>query len=276
MPDPFLKELLSFFERVSLFWQSQTISSRFPFIILDILIASALFYWLYVLIHETRAWRIFIGLLLIGVFFIFSRLLGLSVINWIFKNFFAVLVVAIPVVFQPELRSALEKIGRVKLTDFPKEESFDKVIDEITSAVDQLKKSGTGALIVIQRKDGLREYIETGTILNADISAPLILNIFQKRSPLHDGALIISDNKIKAASCLLPIEEKLKSPLGMRHQAAFTLSKLTDALVIVVSEERSEISLAYDGKLKRNLSCFDLKKILLSELQGEKGEDFDS
>ena len=264
--------VFGFFDRIGLFWQSASAPARLPFIILDILIVAALFYFIYVLIRETHAWRILLGLLILFIFYLVSRLLGLTVVAWIFKNFFAVFIVAIPVVFQPELRGALERLGRIKLSEFPKEANLDRIIDILTNAPDILSKSKTGALLIIQRKDGLKEYIETGTKLNADLSTPLLLNIFQKNSPFHDGAVVIVGNKIIAASCLVPIRERYVKQSGMRHQAGIAAAKETDALIIIVSEETGEISVMSEGKIKKELTRFDLRKVLLEELKGEKKE----
>lgn len=271
MNDLIQKVALGFFERVGIFWDFLSSSARLPFIILDILIVALLFYWLYVFIRETRAWRIFLGLIVIILFMLMSKLLGLTTLNWIFKNFLTVLVVAIPVVFQPELRVALEKLGQIRLSEFSqKPKDVDKQVDELVSACETLSKAEIGALIAIQRGVGLKEYAETGTWLNADISAPLLINIFQKRAPLHDGAVIIAGNKIQAAGCLLPVENtRVRQSFGARHQSALALSKETDALVIVVSEEKGDISVAKGGKMALSLSAFDLKQVLVSELKGE-------
>jgi|UniRef100_A0A7V3JAP1 diadenylate cyclase len=271
MLDSVQRVILEFFEKTGVFWNSIA-SFKSPFVILDILIVALIFYWLYVLIRETRAWRISLGLGIILLVMLFAKLLDLRTLNWIFKHFLTALVVAIPVVFQPELRSALEKLGRIRLSEFPqKSKDVERVIDEIVSAVSILAQNKTGALIVLQQRTGLREYIETGVLLNADLSVPLLLNIFQKNAPLHDGAIIVVGNKIKAAGCLLPLAEtKTKQTFGARHQAALGLSRETDALIIVVSEENGEISLAKDGKMTSKLSDFDLKKLLLLELKGEE------
>jgi len=270
MTDLISRGVLGFFEKIGLFWESIGSLSRLPFIILDILITAFLFYLLYLLIRETRAWRIFLGLLVVLLVMLMSKLLGLSTLNWIFKYFLTMLVVAIPVVFQPELRAALEKLGRIRLSEFPqKGKDLERIVDEIVTACDTLAKTETGALIAIQRRTGLKDYAETGTPLNADLSSLLLLNIFQKRAPLHDGAVIVVGNKIKAAGCLLPLDDtRVKSSFGARHQAAFALSKETDALVIVVSEEKGEISLAKEGKMFLSLSPFDLKQALITELKG--------
>jgi diadenylate cyclase len=159
----------------------------------------------------------------------------------------------------------------LRLSEFSqKKPTAEEVVEEIVNACEFMARAKVGALIVIQKNTGLRDYIETGTRLDADLSTPLLLNIFHKNTPLHDGAVIVVGNKIKAAGCLLPMaEQRIKSGLGARHQAALGLSKETDALIIVVSEERGEISLAKEGKMVLKLSPFDLKKILLSELCGK-------
>lgn len=271
MSDFFSKGILGFFERVGMFWDSLSVPSRLPFIILDILIVALLFYLFYLLIRETRAWRIFLGLLVIVLVMLLSKLLGLTTLNWIFKSFITALVVAIPVVFQPELRAALEKLGRIKLSEFPqKAVEIENIVNEIVAACEAMAKNETGALIAIQRRTGLKDYAETGTLLNADLSTSLLINIFQKKAPLHDGAVIVVGNKIKAAGCLLPFEETQRKALGARHQAALSLSKETDALVIVVSEEKKDISVVLEGKMTSGLSSFDLKQVLLSELKGTR------
>jgi len=254
------------FERMGRFWSSFGETSRLPFVVLDIFLVTLLFYWLYILIRETRAWRIFLGLLVILLVMLMAKILGLVTLNWIFKNFLTALVVAIPVVFQPELRTALEKIGRIRLAEFPqKKKEWEKIIDEVVTACDLLSKSQTGALIVFQRRTGLKDYAETGTILDAEVSANLLLNIFQKKAPLHDGAVIIANNRIKAAGCLLPLDNaRTDSHYGTRHQSALTLSQETDALIVVVSEETGAISLAFEGQMNSGISSFDLKHALLS------------
>ena len=272
MGDSVKNSILGFFERVGTFWSFISSTSKMPFIILDVLVVAILIYWLYILIRETRAWRIMLGLVIIFIAMLISKLLGLITLNWIFKNFTTVLIVAIPVVFQPELRMALEKLGRIRLAEFPqKGQDLDKMVDKIVDAADNLAKARTGALIVIQRKTGLKDYAETGTVLNADLSSLLLSNIFQKNAPLHDGAVIVIGSKIKAAGCLLPLEDtKINRTFGARHQSALALSKETDALIIVVSEENGKISLACGGEMTSGISPFDLKTTLLSELRGKK------
>lgn len=246
------------------------LSSQRPiFAALDILIVAFIFYYIYRWIKETRAFRIFLGIFVIVLFLLTSKILGLSTLNWLIKNFITMIVVAIPVVFQPELRAALEKLGRVRFRhEIPlKAQEKEKIIEEVVSAVDVLSKTESGALIVFQREDPLKEYIETGTILEADLSTNLLLNIFSKKAPLHDGAVIIEGRKIKAAGCLLPLDDsKRKEVLGARHRAALGISKETDALVVVVSEETGQISLVSQGKML-SLSPFELKQSLSQELK---------
>jgi len=262
---------LDFFEEIRGYLNFGIELKRLPFVFLDIFLVALILYWLYLLIQETRAWRISLGLIFILFVLVVSKILGLVTLNWIFQHLLTMLIVAIPVVFQPELRSALEKLGRLRLSEFSqKKPTAEEVVDEIVNACEFMARAKVGALIVIQKETGLREYIETGTRLDADLSTPLLLNIFYKNTPLHDGAVIVVGNKIKAAGCLLPMaEQRIKSGLGARHQAALGLSKETDALIVVVSEERGEISLAKEGKMVLKLSSFDLKKILLSELCGK-------
>jgi len=260
----------TFFERFIEIWPHRDSFWHSFLVVLDIFVVALIFYWLYLLIKETKAWRISLGLVFILIVMLFAKFLGLVMLNWIFRHFLTVLVVAIPIVFQPELRSMLEKLGRIKLSDFPqKKKDSGNLINAIVDAASLMAENRIGALIVIQKKTGLKDYIEMGTILDAEVSAPLLVTIFSKNSPLHDGAVIIVGHKIKSASCLLPMAEtRLKQGFGARHQAALGLSRETDALIIVVSEERGEISFVREGKINSKLSPFDLKHLLSKELEG--------
>jgi diadenylate cyclase len=246
--------------------------SRYPLIILDILIVAALFYWIYLLIKGTRAIRILIGLMVLGLFLFISRFLGLSALNWVLKSSLAAVAIAIPIIFQPELRRALEKLGRTEPWSFFKEDKeLRGVVSEISSAVRVLAKNKIGALIVIKRKTGLEEYMETGTLLNACVSSKLILNLFFPHSPLHDGAVIIEGNKVVAAGCTLPLSENEQGlTFGTRHKAALGLSIETDALIIVVSEEKGTVAIASNGKLISKVSRTDLESALIKLLKLNK------
>jgi len=251
-----------------LFWESVNSyltvfdPRQYPLAFLDILIVALLFYGIYRLIKDTKAIRIAIGIVLISAVFIIGRLLNLIALTWLLKYFVTFIVVAIPVVFQPELRRALEKLGRPRarrrLQKMTRRE-IARVINIIADSVEVLVKNKIGGLIVIQRSTGLADHLEKGTMLKAELSKPLLLNLLFPRSPLHDGAVIISGNQIAAAGVVLPLTDKETAfQLGTRHKAALGITEETDAVALVVSEERSEVSLAVGGKLKRQKNMDDL------------------
>jgi diadenylate cyclase len=226
------------------------------------------------LIRGTRAVQIIYGIIILVLIWVVARLLQLNTLIFILQNTLTALIIAIPVVFQPELRNALVKLGRTKITntfwDLKKNE-LDKVIETISEASEELSKQKVGALIVLVRGDRLHELTEKAKVINADISTELILNIFAPKTPLHDGAIIITGNKIKAAGAVLPLSDsKFNYHLGTRHRAAIGLSTSSDALVIVVSEETGIISLAEDGLLESRLDKVRLKNLLEKALQGKK------
>lgn len=230
-----------------------------PFAVIDILLVALIFYWMYFFIRETRAMRILYGIAILGLLLLLGRLLDLTLLNFVMRYLTASILVAIPVVFQPELRAALERLGRTKFvgTGLPITRHFDipHTINTIVYAVSGLSRRKIGALIVIAGQTGLREFTETGVALNAELSRELLWNIFTPKTPLHDGALIIAGNKIVAAGTRLPLsEEQFSEKLGTRHRAAIGLSSQTDALVIVVSEETGMISVASGGVLTQDLT----------------------
>lgn len=231
-------------------------------LIIDIVIVSTIFYWIFLFLRETRAMRILYGLLLLLILMAIGHVFNLILLNWMLKYSMTMLVVAIPVVFQPELRAALERLGRTKFLGelaFTKEKSS-QVIDEIVEAAMSFSKQKTGCLIVIQRQTGLREYIETGVRLNALISRSLLSSIFYPKSPLHDGAAIIFGNKILSAQSILPVSNAiLSSNLGTRHRAGLGITENSDAISIIVSEETGTVSMAVGGKLERRISEDRLK-----------------
>lgn len=233
-----------------------------PLLVLDIIIVAVLFYWAFIFLHETRAMRILYGLFFILALAAIGSFLNLVLLNWILKYLMAMLVVAIPVVFQPELRAALEKLGRTKFIGemaFLKE-NYARPINEVVSAVSILSQKKIGALIVLQRQTGLREYIESGTIIEASITRDMLLSIFYPKSPLHDGAAIIVGNKIESVRSILPVSSQTLSPnLGTRHKAGVGITEISDAVAIIVSEETGSISLAVGGKLERRIQEERLK-----------------
>lgn len=235
--------------------------------LVDILVVTYFLYRLYQMLKNTRAASLVKGLLVLLLAALASKSLHLHVINWLLEKSMTVVLVALPVVFQPELRRALEQIGRGRLfrkTVVLDEEEVEHMLSALVTAVMAMSRNRIGALIVLERETGLDDYIETGTQIDALISHEMFLNIFIPNTPLHDGAVIIRANRIKAAGCLLPLTEarNLSKELGTRHRAAIGLSEQTDALVLVVSEETGTISLARGGILQRYLTAEDIKDLL--------------
>lgn len=239
--------------------------------VLDILIVSILIYYAFILIKGTRATRIVYGIILLSGVLILGRIFQFQTLNWVLSHLTTLVIVAIPIVFQPELRRGLERLGRInflKGTQILSKKQICRLVNEVILAVKVLQKNKIGALIVIKRKTGLDDYIETGTEIRAKLSGKLLLNLFYPNSPLHDGAVIISGDQIAAAGCMLPLSEGAYSfTHGTRHRAALGLTEITDAIVLVISEERGTVSLAYNGKLEENLSEEMLEERLLTLLR---------
>lgn len=235
--------------------------------LIDILIVSVFVYYGLIWFQTTRAFQLFKGLLFILLLFLVSKWLGMQTIPWLLQKLATFFVILIIVVFHPELRKALEQLGRHSIFSMIfGSQSLDIVfISEIMRAVETMSNRKIGAIIVIENSTGLGEYLESGVEIEAKVSEDLLLSIFQKNSPLHDGAVIIQRDKIIAARCLLPLTDNkfIDQRLGTRHRAAIGISELTDAMVIVVSEEGGTISLAHNGALQRYLSRQDLEEQLL-------------
>lgn len=245
--------------------------------IIDIALVAFLFYRLTLLIRGTRAIQLLKGLFVLLIAMVVSDWLELRSINWLLTQAMTIGIVAIPIVFQPELRRALEQLGRGKLLGeglFTSEEEENRktVIKELTKAVKVMQTRKIGALIVLERETGLSDIAETGIKIAGQVSAELLINIFVPLSPLHDGALILRENEVAAAGCYLPLtdREDLGKDLGTRHRAALGITEHSDALVIVVSEETGAISLAVDQKLNRFLDEDELES-LLEKLWAKKG-----
>ena len=235
--------------------------------ILDILLVAFVLYKLFILIRNTLAVALIKGLLVLGVVTVVSKVLDLHVINWMLQQGMTVILVALPVVFQPELRRALEQIGRGRFFrsgQVISMEELERLIDEIVAISESLSKTHTGALIVFEREVGLNDYIDTGIAIDGLVSRELLGNIFIPNTPLHDGAVIIRENRIMAAGCLLPLtsDRSLSTELGTRHRAAIGISELADAVVVVVSEETGSISYTYGGHIYRHLDGNALRNVL--------------
>ncbi len=249
--------------------------------LVDIALVAILLYNLLKMIRETRALQLVKGLIILFLALQLSAWLNLTTMNYLLRNTMQVGMFAIIVIFQPELRSMLERVGRSKvgsLIDFsiaPQGEEQTGKIDEIVEACVHLSYSKTGALIVLERETKLGDVINTGTYLEADITSALLENIFVPNTPLHDGAVVIRGDKILTAGCLLPLtsNSNLSRELGTRHRAALGMSETSDAMVVVVSEETGKISLAVSGSLTRNLNEASLKHALMRGLENPKPRD---
>lgn len=265
------------------FLRNVTLIRISPFDIIDIAIVSFVIYKIIVWIKDTRAYQLIKGIAVLIVITQVSKWLNLNVINWLLTNTLSYGVLALLIVFQPELRRALEEIGRSKIWGkflwFGPDEKmtikWQNSVEEIIKAVMYLSKNKIGALIVVEGQTKIGDIINTGIIIDSEISSQLLINIFIPNTPLHDGAVIIRDGKIKAAACFLPLSENryISKELGTRHRAALGISENSDATAIVVSEETGIISVAYNGGLTRNLGPEALRKILLRPLKQEEGKN---
>jgi diadenylate cyclase len=239
--------------------------------VIDILLVAFVLYKLYYLIKDTRAVALLKGLVVLLMATLISRWFGFNVINWLLQKAMTVVLVALPVVFQPELRRALEQLGRGKIfrkSSVLNAEETEVLVNDLSRAVAALAKNKIGALIVLERETGLNDYIETGVKVDGIVSSEFLINVFIPNTPLHDGAVIIRGDRIMAAGCLLPLSEDrtLNKELGTRHRAAIGISEQTDAIVIVVSEETGIISVAQGGRLQRYLDTEALKDTLRPHL----------
>ncbi len=242
--------------------------------IIEILIIAVFFYEVMSWIKNTRAWMLFRGILIILLLFFVAAIFQMNTILWLGEKLLNAGVIAGVVVFQPELRHALEQLGRrdflqrlrfFRFLNHSKSRRFsDRTVEEIVRAVYDMGKVRTGALIVIEREVGLEEYIRTGIVLDSKVSEQLLLNIFEKNTPLHDGAIVVRGDRIVAATCYLPLTDnmELSKDLGTRHRAAVGISEVSDALVIVVSEETGQVAIAQESRIIRNVSRDGLTEIL--------------
>lgn len=244
--------------------------------VVDILIIAVGIYWLIGFIRRTNSTRVATAIVLLVLALWLSGELNLSMTNYVLKTVFDIGVLAVLILFQPEVRRALEKVGSKSLFLFGRDQitTTDSAIMQTVFACEAMSRSRTGALIVFERDNRLGEAINSGTLLDAKISAELLRNIFYDKSPLHDGAVIIKDGRISAAGCMLPLSSNgnLSRDLGMRHRAALGISEQSDAVVAIVSEETGAISLAVDGMLKRHLSQDTFEALLRNELLADDAE----
>ena len=242
--------------------------------VIDVVIVSFLLYYVYKFIRERRAGRLAIGVIFLVLFTLVSEFLNMYAVSFIMENLFQVGIIALIIVFQPELRTALEKFGAEPLKTFMlgdrqnKDTDAHELIGALCSAVCDMSLEKTGALIVIERTTRLGDITKTGTEIDAKADPFLIKNVFFNKAPLHDGAMVIRNGRINAVGCFLPLSTnpEIIKDLGTRHRAGIGMSEVSDAVVIIVSEETGTISTALDGKLKSNYSYQSLKKFLEGEL----------
>lgn len=238
--------------------------------LLDILVVAVILYWILLLIRGTRALQMVFGLVVLGAGYLLAQGAEMRTLVWILENFLGSIVIVVVVLFQNEIRHALALVGSNPLTGSnPGQQKL--VMDEIVKAVGSLSNRRIGALIALERSTGLKNFIHRGTRIDAAVSKDLLMSIFMPFSPIHDGAVIISEGKISAAQVFFPLtlNPRLEKILGTRHRAALGLSEETDAVIIVVSEETGKISLACEGKIYSRLETDELKRLLDKMLTGE-------
>lgn len=271
------------FDTIYTLWNQfvYTISNVRIFDIIDIVIMAFIIYKAIGFLRETRAGQLVKGIAFLLVLYAVANIFELAVLRWLLSAVFGSAIVAIAIIFQPELRRLLERVGQTKLgysgsvTD--ERTAVLEAIDKICKAAGQMQKSKTGALIVFERKTQLGEIINTGTVVDARVSISMVNNIFYPKSPLHDGAVIVRDGRIYAAACILPLtaNTEISSQLGTRHRAAIGMTENSDAIVLIVSEETGTISIAFNGKITRDYSvatAYDEIKSKLIDIYEEKRE----
>lgn len=250
-----------------------------PIAIIDIAIVLYIIYRLYITIRGTRAVQLLKGLIILVFFNLVSQLIGLNFTNWLLKQAMTVGIVALPIIFYPELRRALEHIGRGSLfakSSFLAGDERSHAVDELTMALVQLSARRVGALVIWEQETGLKDWAETGVDVDALLTSELILNIFEPNTPLHDGAVILRGDRVRAAGCYLPLSDspELSGGLGTRHRAGVGITEQSDAVAIIVSEETGTISLAHEGKLTRYLDEKSLREWLENNLHRRQQESF--
>ncbi|MFN0117705.1 MAG: diadenylate cyclase CdaA [Elusimicrobiota bacterium] len=239
--------------------------------VVDISLVGFLIYKFLILIKGTRAVQIAVGLIVLAGLTALSQFVGLPSLNWLLEKFWIAGFVILAVVFQPELRSALAQLGTKTSSRFSMQQEL-TVVNEIVAAVKEASRRQMGMLIAIERNTGLRDYLETGTLLNAEITRELLLTIFQPPAALHDGGVIVQSNRIVAAGCIFPVSQdaSLSKWLGTRHRAAVGISEVSDCWSICVSEETGAVSLAIDGKLKTQMDPDELREELIHLLRSKE------
>ncbi|MEM7050182.1 MAG: diadenylate cyclase CdaA [Acidobacteriota bacterium] len=245
--------------------------------LIDVLAVAIVIYNLLLLVRGTRAAQTLLGIVFVGLVYVVARLARLETLQEILESLLLLLPVATVILFQHEIRHALANFGRNPLWGLAKQEKVESTFHEIVLAATTLSARGTGGLIVVERLEGLRTFIENGVSLDAEVSYNLLINLFSPDTPLHDGAVVIQDDRIAAAACFLPLtfSPEVSSDLGTRHRAALGISEETDAVAVVISEETGTISIAFEGELTRDLDSKGLRntlyKLLITDLYPQGG-----
>ena len=271
-------------QQLNSFAEKYLTNLHIPFIqvtdILEIIIISFLVYHILLWIKQTRAWALLKGLIVILVFLFIAVLFNMTTILWIAQNVFSIAMIALVVMLQPELRKALEELGRKNLFSSMLVDKKDvnklsaRTINEIVKACVEMGKVRTGALIVVEKMQSLADYERTGIEVDGLVSSQLLINIFEKNTPLHDGAVIIRENRVTSATCYLPLSDNmaLSKELGTRHRAGIGISEVTDPVTVIVSEETGKISVAHEGELETGLDADRLRECL-TNLTLEPGDE---
>lgn len=271
-------------QQLNSFAEKYLTNLHIPFIqvtdILEIIIISFLVYHILLWIKQTRAWALLKGLIVILVFLFIAVLLNMTTILWIAENVFSIAMIALVVMLQPELRKALEELGRKNFFSSMLVDKKDvnklsaRTINEIVKACVEMGKVRTGALIVVEKMQSLADYERTGIEVDGLVSSQLLINIFEKNTPLHDGAVIIRENRVTSATCYLPLSDNmaLSKELGTRHRAGIGISEVTDSVTVIVSEETGKISVAHEGELETGLDADRLRECL-TNLTLEPGDE---
>ncbi|MCF6093870.1 diadenylate cyclase CdaA [Microaerobacter geothermalis] len=240
--------------------------------VVDILIVTYIIYKFILFIRGTRAIQLLKGITVIVIVWLLSIYFQLNTLQWLMSQAFTYGVFAILIIFQPELRRALERLGRNRifsLSSHQEDDEVEDIVHEIVKAVQYMEKRRIGALIVIERDTGINDYIETGIEINGKVSSELLINIFIPNTPLHDGAVILRKDAVMAASCYLPLSENpfINKELGTRHRAGIGITEVSDSLSVIVSEETGQVSIAKNGEMERNISDTQLEEWLVKELK---------
>lgn len=260
----------------------ESVLERFALIgivdIIDILLVTLIIFGVLMLIRGTRAVQVLRGLLVLAaIIFLLAQIFDLRAFTWLLDNMLPVLLLSIPVIFQPELRRALEQLGLAgRYLRFFRRDEVNPVVLAFKDAALRLSQRRHGALVVFEMDTGLQDYMDTGVILNADASPELFLTIFNKNTELHDGAVIVRDNRLVAAACVLPLSTSSLSDrqMGLRHRAALGISEVSDAVAVVVSEETGQVSIAHNGRILRRQDIARLDSILNAFLTGPRQPGF--